>query len=150
MKIRGSHFNFLIIKTNASPSSDGKKKQKRSLKCKNEAPEMKKNSLLYGFIPVSVNTCKCFPFFFFIHLSRDETLSVISQQTYSPSGKQEGISIWLLTSSYSCVAKQLSSYPAAADPSHYLPAPLAEQLASRSEDELGDSCDLRLSTSWAL
>lgn len=91
-----------------------------------------------------------FSFFFLIHLSRDETLSVISQQTYSPCGKQEGTSIWLLTSSYSCVAKQLSSYPAAADTSHYLPAPLAEQLASGSEDELANSCDLHLSASPAL
>lgn len=97
------------------------KKKKNSLKCANKSPEMgkKKNSLLYRFIPVSVNTCKCFPFFK-IHLSRDGTLSVISQQTYSPSGVQEGTSIWLLTSSYSCVAKQLSSSSAAADTSHYL------------------------------
>lgn len=31
--------------------------------------------------------------------------------------------MWLLTSSYSCVAKQLSGGAAAADASHYPPAP---------------------------
>lgn len=127
------------------PVAMGKKKAVLSAQIRLQKWE-KKNSLLYSFIPVSVNTCKCFPFFK-IHLSRNETLGVISQQTYSPCGKQGAISIWLLTFTSSCVAKQPSSYPAAADASHYLPAPLAQQLASSSEDELGDSCDLCLSTS---